>query len=101
MMNSMKYFRAICKITGFCELANVPYELHELYDGYKVTFPWFGGDIICHSYSYGGSDGLFETAGFEKDEEDVRGNLSAVEVCENIMEEYSQYTDWKWFYEGE
>lgn len=100
-MNNVRYFKTICEITGFCEFANVPYELHELYDGYKVTFPWFDGDVICHGFSCGGRDSLLETMGFKKDDGDVRGNLLPIEVCEDIMEEYSAFVMRKWFSQGE
>lgn len=90
MTNSQKFFfHAITTIAAFCKSNNIPFDLHELYDGYQLRFPWFSGDVIIHSYSYGGEGGSFETMGFSSDNDDVRGYLTAEQVCVDIWKEFT------------
>lgn len=46
------------------------------------------GDVICHSYSYGGADGLLELmgCGTERLEEGVLGWLTASRACFLVKE---------------
>ena len=47
---------------------NIPFNIEELWDGYKVTFPWAEGDVICHGAV---PHGFVESMGFPWDLDDI------------------------------
>jgi len=63
--------------------ANVKFTYKKLYEGGKFQFT-NGADAICHKWSYGGEQGFFETFGFEEDNGDVTGWLTADEVVSRL-----------------
>ena len=67
---------------------NIQYTRRSLYEGWQFYIHGTDGDIICHKYSYGGDDGLWESMGFDWDEEDVTGHLTAQEVISRLKEYY-------------
>lgn len=101
MTKTKFYFTAISEVSHALSQLSIPYELHAIYDGYQLTFPWMEGDVVIHSYSFGCAGGLFETMGFTDDEDDVRGYLTANEVFQDILNEYSMVMLHKFFPEGE
>lgn len=78
---------AILLLSCALSLNNIPHSIEELYDGGKITFPNSDGDVVCHSGSYGGAMGLFETMGFSWDEDSVTGYLPLGEVVRLIEKE--------------
>lgn len=54
------------------------------YDGWQIQFD-DGSDAICHSGSYGGKMGLWETMGMSGDGDDVTGYLTAQEVVDRYL----------------
>ena len=67
---------------------NIEYTRKPIYEGWQFYIRGTDGDIICHDYSYGGKDGLWESMGFDWDEEDVTGYLTAQEVVSRLKEYY-------------
>lgn len=67
---------------------NIQYTRRSLYEGWQFYINGTDGDIICHGSSYGGDDGLWESMGFDWDEEDVTGHLTAQEVINRLKEYY-------------
>ena len=67
---------------------NIEYTRKPIYEGWQFYIHGTDGDIICHDYSYGGKDGLWESMGFDWDEEDVTGYLTAQEVVSRLKEYY-------------
>ena len=67
---------------------NIEYTRKPIYEGWQFYIHGTDGDIICHNYSYGGNDGLWESMGFDWDEEDVTGHLTAQEVVSRLKEYY-------------
>lgn len=53
--------------------------------GYKITFPWCAGDLVCHPYSYGGELGLWESMGMAGDDDDVTGYLTTENAVKKII----------------
>ena len=66
----------------------IKYTRQPLYEGWQFYIHGTDGDIICHEGSYGGDDGLWESMGFDWDEEDVTGHLTAQEVVSRLKEYY-------------
>ena len=67
---------------------NIEYTRKPIYEGWQFYIRGTDGDIICHKYSYGGNDGLWESMGFDWDDEDVTGYLTAEEVINRLKEYY-------------
>ena len=67
------YFETIADLVlALCD-NGIPCNVEDLYDGYKVTFPWCCGDVIAHSYmlGWGKCEHMVESMGFPWDEDDV------------------------------
>ena len=67
---------------------NIEYNRIRLYEGWQFYIHGTDGDIICHEGSQGGDSGLWEAMGFEWDEEDVTGNLTAEDIVRMLKEHY-------------
>lgn len=67
---------------------NIQYTRRSLYEGWQFYINGTDGDIVCHGASYGGDDGLWESMGFDWDDEDVTGHLTAQEVIDRLKENY-------------
>ena len=67
---------------------NIQYTRRSLYEGWQFYINGTDGDIVCHGASYGGDDGLWESMGFDWDDEDVTGHLTAQEVINRLKENY-------------
>lgn len=67
---------------------NIQYTRRSLYEGWQFYIRGTDGDIICHEGSYGGDSGLWESMGFDWDDEDVTGHLTAQEVVSRLKEYY-------------
>ena len=67
---------------------NIKYTRERLYEGWQFYIEGTNGDIVCHGSSYGGKNGLWESMGFDWDEEDVTGYLTAQEVINRLKEYY-------------
>ena len=74
-------------LTTMLDKEGVPYNLRKLYDGYQLTFPWTGGDVVCHGGSYGSCLGHFESMGFPWDEDGVT-ELTLDEAFNGILRCY-------------
>lgn len=79
------YEYAMGQLAKVCELWHIPFTTGNLWEGKQIRFPWCEGDIVCHGFSYGGKQGLFETMGFEEDGDDVRGCLNKAQAFETIL----------------
>ena len=66
----------------------INYISQRLYEGWQFYIHGTDGDIVCHNYSYGGYNGLWESMGFDWDDEDVTGYLTAEEVINRLKEYY-------------
>ena len=67
---------------------NIKYRRKRCYEGWQFFIDGTDGDGVCHEMSYGGNDGLWESMGFDWDEEDVSGYLTAQEVINRLKENY-------------
>lgn len=85
------YEIAIHELTRYFDRLDIPYEEPErLHDGYAVRFPWCEGDVACHSYTYGGREGLMETYQFSMDDGDVNGYLHPLEALEIVLHDWNK-----------
>lgn len=66
----------------------IKYIRQPLFEGWQFYIHGTNGDIICHGGSYGGNDGLWESMGFDWDDGDVTGHLTAQEVVSRLNEYY-------------
>lgn len=68
-----RYFETIAYLILALDDNGVPSHVENLYDGYKVTFPWCCGDVIAHSgmLGLGRYEYTVESMGFPWDEDDV------------------------------
>lgn len=76
------YFERINDLVLALSDNGVPSHVENLYDGYKVTFPWCGGDVIAHSGMLGNVDYGYtvESFGFPWD----YGDVTVLDVQEAI-----------------
>lgn len=65
------YANSILTIVEKLDKAEVPYTLHECWEGYQLRFPWSEGDVVAHAGSYGSRSGKVESMGFSWDADDV------------------------------
>ena len=87
MNMTREYFKRIDYLTMSLTVNKVPYLVEDLYDGYKVTFPWCCGDVIAHSYMLGKNGWNVESFGFPWDEESVTV-LTVADAINKITELY-------------
>lgn len=72
-MKNNYYFERIADLALALDDNGVPNHVENLYDGYKMTFPWCNGDVIAHSgmLGWGECGYTVESMGFPWDEDDV------------------------------
>jgi len=70
-INKAIYSATIIALEGMLKRENIPFVQERLWDGFKITFPWCDGDVVCHNGSYGSNWGHVESMGFPWDDEDV------------------------------
>ena len=86
--------REIERLVKMLENTNIPYELTDDAMGNSNNQIWYPNydekicDVICHEYSYGGSDGYLEIMGLTENEDDVEGWLTAEQVFYRIHNDY-------------
>lgn len=68
-----RYFTRIADLVLALADNGIPSRVENLYDGYKVTFPWCYGDVIAHSGMLGRGEYKYtvESMGFPWDGDDV------------------------------
>lgn len=85
------------KLIALLNSESILYELVDDVEGNKdnqIFYPCVENpicDVICHKYSYGGSEGLLEIMGLVDEEEvgdTVEGYLTATEVFNRIKKDY-------------
>ena len=86
-----KYKGQIEKLSEQLKKLNIPHTLKELFDSPDcIKFDWCDADIICHHFSYGGEDGLFEVMGkalmttMEQNIDSVAGNIPMEDAVNRI-----------------
>ena len=86
-----KYKGQIEKLSERLKKLNIPHTVKELFDGPDcIKFDWCDADIICHHFSYGGEDGLFEVMGkalmttIEQKIDSVAGNIPMEDAVNRI-----------------
>ena len=86
-----KYKGQIEKLSERLKKLNIPHTVKELFDGPDcIKFDWCDADIICHHFSYGGEDGLFEVMGkalmtkMEQNRDRVAGNIPMEDAVKRI-----------------
>lgn len=85
------YTQVAANLTHILDRLQIPYNLIPVYTflpnvkGWKLTFPWYDGDLICHEYSYGGKNGLCESLGMPGDGDDVTGYLTTTQALLKIL----------------
>lgn len=84
------YRNAARKMLVFMILSKIPASqipnCQECHGGAQFRFA-NGGDIVCHDYSYGHEEGLWESYGFPWDGNDVTGGLTTEEFI-SLYEKY-------------
>lgn len=78
-------YTEILRLDKMLDEKKVEHEIIRFWDGYRIVIPYNGreiGDIIQHYGSYGNTENLLETMGF--DEPDVIGSLTAEQAMELI-----------------
>ena len=82
------YDAAANKMEDLLTKNNIKYTRRPIYGGWQFYIHGTDGDIVCHNYSYGGDDGLWESMGFVWDYGDVTVCLTAREVINRLKESY-------------
>lgn len=85
------YDEAADKLEELLIKKHIAYKREQIFDGWKFTFPdlkvegeEMPPDVVIHLYSYGGTQGLFESYRFLLDEGDVTGYMSVDDVLHHI-----------------
>lgn len=58
------------------------------FTGWKISFDWCDGDFVCHSGSYGGNQGYWESYRFPEDGGDVTGWMNADAVIARMKKHW-------------
>ncbi len=87
MMINPSYANPILTLANLLTENNVPHTLNVIWDGLQIRFPWNGGDVVCHSGSYGHDYGYVESMGCPWDRDDV-SYLSVEEILDYIVTWY-------------
>lgn len=67
-----------------------PYKIRELYGGVSYLFKFennYGASVVCHQFSYGGKNGLWELAvlKFDNSDKDIKFNIDySTSVTSNV-----------------
>lgn len=83
-VHGIKFMNEIEKLEQLLINTKIPYEKYDV-DQLGVQF-WYPSednvisDAVCHKYSMGGPDGLFEIMGLTDNGDEVEGYLTAEEV---------------------
>ena len=86
-----KYYETICAIAVFCLLAEIPFEVRPIFDGWQIIFRWAdGADFALHSGTYGNKSLLVEGYKFPWDDGDVT-MMTQSEACVRIYDLYEEY----------
>ena len=92
-----KYKGQIEKLSEQLKKLNIPHTVKELFDGPDcIKFDWCDADIICHHFSYGGEDGLFEVMGkalmttMEQKIDSVAGNIPMEDAVNRIKKAWDR-----------
>lgn len=89
------YVQTVCKFNSELTKLNVEFNMEQLYDGYKWTFPNYpDGDVVLHYFSYGHECGMIESYGFPWDVEDVTC-MTPREMALCIANVANQLTMWE------
>ena len=86
-LNEAIFQGATAVLSAILTREKIPHNVRPLHGGFQILFPWCGGDLICHNFSYGNKWGEFESYGFPWDEEDVTV-LSISDAVTKIMKYY-------------
>lgn len=89
MMIDPNYANPILDLANGLSANNIPHTLNVIWDGLQIRFPWNGGDIVCHSGSYGHNYGNVESMGCPWDGEDV-SCICVEEAIDRITEWYAE-----------
>lgn len=90
--NTAYYKNVIDSIKLELENRKVPLIITPIHDGWQLRFSWCDGDIVCHGFSYGHSEGHVESFGFPWDDETEEGvsELTIYEAVEKISNFYKE-----------
>jgi hypothetical protein len=94
MITNRLYVTESANLIRLLVAAGVPHEARILYDGVQVLYPNLSrsvGDVVCHTFSYGGKNGLLEIMGVGVSEEAgyiVEGYLTAETVFDRWYAHY-------------
>lgn len=89
------------KLMDMLDEAKIPYEVHDCHGTPQICYPVGPAqtqdcvcDVICHSTSYGGRDGLLEIMGLVPEDfgDTVEGWLTATDVFERIKAHFETKT---------
>jgi hypothetical protein len=93
----MKY-NEILRLKAMMEIDGIPFEFTEFHNGYHLSYPQFGKNVVCsvieHDSSFGRYEDLLEIRGLMTDKElevedgDVLGYLTAEDVFNRIHEHW-------------
>ena len=82
-----KYAVPILTLANALSERNIPHTINVIWDGLQIRFPWNGGDIVCHSGSYGSAVSDVESMGCPWDDEDV-SRINIDDALDRIVEWY-------------
>ncbi len=89
MMINPDFAQPILTLANYLTDYNIPHTINVIWDGLQIRFPWNDGDIICHSGSYGHTNGMVESMGCPWDEGDV-SYLDIDDIFERLVKWYSE-----------
>lgn len=88
-INEAIYQSATLTLALILTREKIPHSIRSFQGGFQFLFPWCNGDVICHSFSYGGRWGNFESYGFPWDADDV-SEFCAGDMATKIIKYYHE-----------
>ena len=89
MMINPDFANPILTLSNQLTERNIPHTLNVIWDGLQIRFPWNGGDLVCHSGSYGHNYGAVESMGCPWDDEDV-SYINIEDALDRIVKWYAE-----------
>ncbi|MCQ2210010.1 MAG: hypothetical protein MJZ34_06935 [Paludibacteraceae bacterium] len=91
-----KYAKPIDELASLLEKEGIEFFSRNIHDGKQLLFSWCGGDVVCHSGSYGSGGGLLEVMGDmlltkkESSVDSVLGYLSVNDVFKRVKKAWKK-----------
>ena len=82
---NITYRKEMAKLAEGLAFRGIPFQFKPLFDGSQIIVNGGEWDVICHSGSYGGDNGLLEVMGDCMLSEELKGDVEGWLTAEEIL----------------